>query len=218
MAEDYELKEKYVEDDIHELCCAVVNEGDTSLYDDIFYYYQGSEYYSDFVLSIYPLHIACKNGHMVCVKTFVEHGVDLNSRNTKPWRTPLHFAVIHEHLDCVKYLIQHGAKINEEDRFGNTPLHYAVSRNDLDILRNLIESGANINLKNKKGKTPLHIAGEKNLLEPIKIILDYDLPILYNEDRNGKTPFDYLTPENREIIQEYISYSSAFSVKQPEDY
>lgn len=53
------------------------------------------------VLGLSPLHMAVLEGNLNAVKLLVEHGADVNRRDTDTW-TPLHAACAEGHTDIVR--------------------------------------------------------------------------------------------------------------------
>lgn len=70
-------------------------------------------------------HIFRHSGHKNVIQVLLDHGADLNSRDTA-LRTPLHWSCELEHQDVIEFLIEKGANITLKDNFGWAPLHRAV--------------------------------------------------------------------------------------------
>ena len=54
-----------------------------------------------------PLHIACQEGHMLCVLTLLKAGASLTLPNSEG-ALPIHLAALHNRLDIVTTLLAHG--------------------------------------------------------------------------------------------------------------
>lgn len=134
-----------------------------------------------------PLHLAAQNNDATIVKFLIEHGAQINAKNTSG-RTPLqeaeqykfytmehylngsnplHWAMYdNEPLSIVQELITKNKDwLNALDSNGNTPLHIAVSHADIPVIKLLVSSGANLQAKNKFNRTPLAEADTKGRYE-----------------------------------------------------
>ena len=77
-----------------------------------------------------PLLFAAREGCMMCARTLVEGGANVNLTDPKGV-TPLFLAIDNLHFDLAKYLIEKGANPNKWDWWGRTPLYSAVDVNTL---------------------------------------------------------------------------------------
>lgn len=66
-----------------------------------------------------PLHMACRNGSVVCARALLELGA-LPDGNSRSGPTPLITAGSSHHMDLVDLLLHAGAKVNVAVRLGNT--------------------------------------------------------------------------------------------------
>ena len=71
-----------------------------------------------------PIFIAAMNEQIETMKTLVERGVGIDSRNDDE-QTPLFIAAMFGKIKSMEWLIENGADINAKDRFGSTPLFHA---------------------------------------------------------------------------------------------
>ena len=85
-----------------------------------------------------PLHIACQHGHVMIVKTLVNHNASIGAKN-RAKRTALHVAAEHLQIKIVSILLEASSEakfaVCEEDSAGATVLHCAInnrSRRSLD--------------------------------------------------------------------------------------
>ncbi|MCH2038713.1 MAG: ankyrin repeat domain-containing protein [Rickettsiales bacterium] len=75
-----------------------------------------------FVQDTGALHFAAKHGKVPALKLMLEHGADVNARDSNR-ETPLHHAAKHGNLKAVDFLVTKGkAKVNLRDVQGRTPL------------------------------------------------------------------------------------------------
>jgi hypothetical protein len=92
------------------------------------------------------LHAAAEEGNIDIVKSLLERGVDINSRNADI-QTPLHRAAAKGNVDVVRLLIERGAEVDSRDMWGWTPLHTASRYGHLEVSRVLVDHGANVNAR-----------------------------------------------------------------------
>lgn len=72
------------------------------------------------------LRAAAMNGDETALQSFIDKGVDVNSKGEKSQKTALHLAAGNDRLGCVKILLAAGAK-QTKDSLGSFPLDDAVS-------------------------------------------------------------------------------------------
>jgi ankyrin repeat protein len=111
------------------------------------------------------IHLAACRGDLSRVKTLIEEGTDVNTRD-KFGCTPLHWVALADTNDVGDFLIVKGADANARDDMSFTPL--MVARR-LGMIEFLISKGADVNAKVKThGRTRLHMscyAGERAAAE-----------------------------------------------------
>lgn len=78
-----------------------------------------------------PLHDAAENGDIDKIKFCLDHGMDVNLKNTDGW-TPLVVAIYYGKLDAVKYLIERGADPKMRSR-GVIPVLHAAQMGQPEI-------------------------------------------------------------------------------------
>ncbi|KAK9200793.1 hypothetical protein WN944_015992 [Citrus x changshan-huyou] len=116
--------------------------------------------------TLYPIHLACKNGHLNVIVELL-----------KEWRCPslfvtdngcniLHFAAKNGHANMVKAIIKipetnmtMDEVVNKMDEDGNTPLHLASLHGHSQVVYALLRYGrSNPDLKNKQSMTTYKMA------------------------------------------------------------
>lgn len=133
-----------------------------------------------------PLHIACRQGDMNCVRVLtspVTYEEVTNIHYSIPFQkipqdtifnykgeTCLHIAANNRHLDIVRYLVEMcGADMNAQDHTaGRTVLHSAVAAGDLTLVQLLVSlhrHGLDIEAENFAHRTALQLAVDNDLDE-----------------------------------------------------
>jgi ankyrin repeat protein len=105
---------------------------------------------------------ALNNGSESLILELLEHGIDINSRDSEG-QTPLYFAIVKNLTTVVNILIAKGADINARNNDGQTPLHKAVMHSRTIIVDLLLAKGVEINTRTNMGNTPLHSASSRSL-------------------------------------------------------
>jgi len=78
---------------------------------------------SFFSISCASIHSSAKKGNVDGVRSFVEKGVGIDSKDSSG-ATPLMYAVWGNNFETVKYLVEQKADVNAKDKNGYTPLMY----------------------------------------------------------------------------------------------
>ena len=157
-----------------------------------------------------PLYAALEMGHPSVAMPLVEHGADMESRNSGPLdiashtevatllidrgadpnaksnrgETLLHLAFKRGRDDICLYLLDHGADPNHPDNRGKTLLHLAFERGRGDICRYLLDHGADVNHLDNRGSTPLHLASQNGHDEIVQLLFDYGADINRRDNRS----------------------------------
>lgn len=105
-----------------------------------------------------PLHIACKRGHRMVVKEFIDKGYNLNTVDNLNY-TPLILALQHQKIECVKLLLDcPHTNVTIGAKNGTQPLHISISSGRFDIAELIAgHASVNVNAKDTNGNTPLHL-------------------------------------------------------------
>ena len=149
-------------------------------------------------------------------RLLIEHGADINARNSADW-TPLHFALIAHYpsrraMNVAKLLIEAGADVNVATAgFGWTPLHLAVELNEPAVVEMLLAAGAEVNARTHFGGwTPLHMAGRKQTVEMLRAAGAQT--IAYEKD-----PDDYSAPTLGPYVPGGYSITGSFTTPGAEE-
>ena len=95
--------------------------------------------------------VAARKGDIAAVRTFLDRGVKVNSRDEHD-DTALTWAANNGHLEVVKVLIEAGADLNARQAEGATALILAADKGYGDIVKALVEAGADVNLKHPEDR------------------------------------------------------------------
>lgn len=142
-----------------------------------------------------PLYVAVYCGHYSVVKMMLEHGADVNIKNSIG-ETSLLWAVNCQRTDLVKLLLEHDANANIRDIYLRSPLGTASNYKNTEIVRLLLsQKGIKVNLKDEDGDTPLHSACINFRLKTVKLLLDNHAKAnIRNKEK--ETPIDIAKKHN----------------------
>ncbi|MGB0598439.1 MAG: ankyrin repeat domain-containing protein [Rubripirellula sp.] len=117
--------------------------------------------------------LAAHDGKLSIVRSAIESGMDIESKDSAGRHTALHMAAYNGHTETVKYLIGQGAAIDPLDTDGKTPLIHACTGPFVETVKVLIEAGANVNAKDQtEAFTPLMMAAGLGQPEIVQVLLD----------------------------------------------
>ncbi len=137
----------------------------------------------------YSLTSAAANGNLEKVKSIIDSGIDINSKDDHGY-TALIEASKYGHYDIVKYLITSKAEIDLQGWHCYTALAFATERGHLEIAKMLIDAGANINAIDDENNTCFSKTAENGNIEIAKLLIDHGVNIASVDDV-GRTPFQY---------------------------
>ncbi|XP_069672165.1 uncharacterized protein [Periplaneta americana] len=147
------------------------------------------------------LHEAARNRHVDLVRLLVNHGADIEARDSHFSRTPLLWGA--PDLQTVKFLIQKGANPLVRDSFGknaimraakygrlnvvrelsgvsdmtvcdkyrNNLLHFSIQGGNIDLVKYLVDIGMKTDSCNKDSETPLHEAAARKRWHILEYLL-----------------------------------------------
>jgi hypothetical protein len=135
------------------------------------YYLKGNDPNEIFAFGFTALIHACAEGKTNSVNKLIEHGADLNIKNSKG-RTALGFAARYNYYEIVKILLEKGANPNECSLGTETPLQIASIFGNEETIKLLLEVEG-IDIKRKTlvtNKTALELAMDNGHGNIAKII------------------------------------------------
>jgi len=147
-----------------------------------------------------PLEQAALNGQAETIKDLIEHGVDINTRNTSG-HSPLHLAATKGNSEVLQLLLENGAEVDAVAAdSGRTSLHYAASLGHVELCELLVRYGADPDAQTSRLETPLHLAVAGGHAAVVSLLLKYHAR-LDIRDTNGMTPLQQAeTVNKREIV------------------
>lgn len=153
-----------------------------------------NEYIAPFDVSF--LHIAAASGNKRRVNLLIDHGADVNSKNSHG-KCALQSALIDAGYETVELLLRRGADVNAVDDEGTSVLHQAASNGDKSIVLLLLSYGADVRMVDNRGSNALHYAtaSVNDNMEVTEILLKNGTPV------NGINLTD-LTPLHCAIVAE----------------
>lgn len=131
-----------------------------------------------------PTHIACKYGHVECLRILINAGADINSKDFWGW-TCLIAACAYAHPECIKELLQRGADTSILDHSGETALHNMCvdsrhvehKHKFVECIRTYMENCSDLDHPNHEGITALMLSQKLKYKDIVDIFEEYQLPI-----------------------------------------
>ena len=147
-------------------------------------------------------HLAVCQGNLERVKSFVEEGNDVNTKDELGW-SPLYWAASMGREEVAEFLIGKGADIDVEISNNRTLLHQAARSGAAKLVELLISKGADSNARDKNDSTPLHSAagvGHKNI---VKFLITKGADVKATE-KSGNTPLHHAAGAGDRAIVELL--------------
>ncbi len=145
------------------------------------------------------------------VDALLGNGADMNRENQNKTTALMH-AVLFNYIELMKLLLNNGANVNHENEEGMTALILAVTENRRsEVVKILLNNGAdggdtliwaarnneheaadvllmvNVNYKNQYGNTALIAAAADGYSKVVKLLLDNDADVNYENKKDGNT-------------------------------
>jgi uncharacterized protein len=145
-----------------------------------------------------PLLAAAANGRLEIAEVLLEHGADLNIRDTKKKATPLLWATLKGHADLVNLLLDKGADLSAAElKTGMTPLLTAANQGNVEIARILLARGADIKNRDKEGRNPLVWAAYNGHAPMVRFLVERGVDLQAVNDRTGLSALHYAAMAGR---------------------
>jgi ankyrin repeat protein len=102
-----------------------------------------------------PLLQAAWTGNAAIIGSLLNHGADVNRRNSETASSPLLYAVLSGREAVVRLLLDRGARVDFRYRENQTILHIAAASGNVPILEALLAASADVNAADERDRTAL---------------------------------------------------------------
>lgn len=151
------------------------------------------------------LHYAVTNAKLNLVQLLIEHGADVNLKNSR-YLGPLDYAFFSrtkDTYDVYKLLLEKGADCKAADDSGITPLHRALRSQPLKTIKLLVDHGADMTALHLNGMTSLHQVSQNSHVDVVQFVLDHGFDIdCMSED--GVTPLHHAAANGSPEASEFF--------------
>lgn len=118
-----------------------------------------------------PLFEATRNGDTGRVRTLLDSGADVNSRDESTRTLSMHAAIFNR-IDVAQLLLDRNAEVNARNNKAETALALAAREGHPDIVRVLLRKGADVNARDSAGLASIVYAAQFNHPATLKVLLD----------------------------------------------
>ena len=127
-------------------------------------------YHTDKINKNTAIMLACRNGHLSCVRHLYQNGANLNDIGENGYNCLL-LSVESGNQKLVKYVAEKVDVNFKTELSGDTALIIATRKNRIDIIKQLLKNCTDINTReNFQNKTALEIAKENEFYEIISLL------------------------------------------------
>lgn len=155
-----------------------------------------------------PLHWACTEGRVACMRLLVDFGADIDARDLHGC-TPCVIASQWGQADAAAYLVKVGADVRILDKNHDSALHWASYKGNLEIVGLLHHLGLPVDNADAYGQTPLHLAALcGNLSVAEYLVIDSGKAprnMLEARDKSGKTPLDLAREKKQAKVARFLA-------------
>ncbi|XP_058805875.1 serine/threonine-protein phosphatase 6 regulatory ankyrin repeat subunit A-like [Phymastichus coffea] len=135
-----------------------------------------------------PLYFALFLNRVEVIKTMIDNGCSVNSKDPLNGNSPLHVAVACGSLNLVQLLLKHNADVNAINNEGKIPVNRKevyCSREELEILKILVEKKSLLTSRDKSGRMQILKIFQHGNGSAIKIVLRSNIDLnATDSDRN----------------------------------
>ncbi len=149
---------------------------------------------------------AVKLKDLGAVTVFISQGADLLATGPQN-ATPLHWACVGGVTEIVEALLVAGANPDIQDALMWTPLTLATDSGMVEVAGVLLKHGADANLPRDAGVRALHLAVVRRSPRLVKVLLAHGAERAVMDD-SGKTPLDYATSLDDDVIMNLLGSGS----------
>ena len=177
---------------------------------------------------------AAKYNQLDRLRLLVEHGVDVNSPDTRFRRAPYELALLHGHNEIAQFLLDHGAtktSLSDLDAFAAACLagdsqraHFLLAKDrtlveqlgdrraellhlaaEIDLHGSVrLMSELHFDLNELKRTTPLHHAAAGGHLETVKLLIELGADPLIRDAEYNATPLGWARYNNQATVVEFL--------------
>ncbi|KAG7381507.1 Mitogen-activated protein kinase kinase kinase mlk-1 [Phytophthora pseudosyringae] len=143
-----------------------------------------------------PLLFASYGGHVDVVGYLLEHGADVDARDSGG-SSSLRFAASEGRMEVVHLLVEvGGARVNQSDGSGWTPLILASWYGHMNVVRFLLEHGAQVDVQDAGGSTALRFAAAEGRLKIAKLLVQHGSACVNEPEIHGRSPLWFAVKNN----------------------
>jgi len=150
---------------------------------------------------------AATKGDSTEVKSLLQQGADINTKDHPDGRTSLHLAARNNHLNVVEALLRHDLDVNIKDVIkSQTPLGIAAAHGLVIIITALLNHQAvDLNTRDINNRTPLHLAVRGGKKLTVDALLKTGKVEINAKDTWGLTPLHLAAREKfGDIVEELL--------------
>jgi ankyrin repeat protein len=148
------------------------------------------------------LHLAAGNGFDEVCRLLIQHGADVDARDSYD-KSPLHYAAVQQNYDVVETLL--GGGLNSGDPSGATPLIRAAADGKTALVQLLLEIPAvDPNVRNAEGLAALHVAIKAGMSLPARLLVGSGRADVNLQDADGLTPLHWAARKRKMDIAEIL--------------